>query len=48
MTPQISALETLPIWLHHYNWYRPHSSLQAKPSISRLYLRKDDLLRFES
>jgi transposase InsO family protein len=38
----------LPIWLHHYNWHRPHGSLQAKPPISRLGLPKDDLLRFHS
>jgi transposase InsO family protein len=40
--------ENLPIWLHHYNWHRPHGSLQAKPPISRLGLPKDDLLRFHS
>jgi transposase InsO family protein len=38
----------LPIWLHHYNWHRPHGSLEAKPPISRLALPKDDLLRFHS
>lgn len=40
--------KNLPIWLHHYNWHRPHGSLQAKPPISRLRLPKDDLLRFHS
>jgi transposase InsO family protein len=40
--------ENLPIWLHHYNWHRPHGSLQAKPPISRLGLPMDDLLRFHS
>jgi transposase InsO family protein len=38
----------LPIWLHHYNWHRPHGSLQAMPPISRLGLPMDDLLRFHS
>lgn len=38
----------LPIWLHQYNWHRPHGSLQAKPPISRLHLPGDDLLRFHS
>jgi transposase InsO family protein len=38
----------LPIWLHHYNWHRPHGSLQSKPPISRLALQGDDLLRFHS
>ncbi|WP_441232939.1 IS481 family transposase [Bradyrhizobium sp. 930_D9_N1_4] len=40
--------KNLPIWLHHYNWHRPHGSLQAKPPISRLGLPMDDLLRFHS
>jgi transposase InsO family protein len=38
----------LPIWLHHYNWHRPHGSLQAKSPISRLGLSEDDLLKFHS
>ena len=40
--------KNLPAWLHHYNWHRPHGSLQAKPPISRLGLPMDDLLRFHS
>src|SRR5690348_3210146 len=24
-----------PIWLHRYNWHRPHGSLRSKPPISR-------------
>ncbi len=40
--------DDLPIWLHHYNWHRPHGSLQAKPPISRLGLQQDDLLRFHT
>jgi transposase InsO family protein len=35
----------LPIWLHCYNWHRPHGSLNAKPPISRLGLSEDNLLR---
>jgi transposase InsO family protein len=38
----------LPIWLHHYNWHRPHGSLQAKPPISRLDLPENDLLRLHT
>jgi len=38
----------LPIWLHRYNWHRPHGSLQSKPPISRLALTKDNLLRLHS
>jgi transposase InsO family protein len=38
----------LPIWLHRYNWHRPHAGLKAKPPISRLGLTMDNLLRFHS
>ena len=37
--------EELPIWLHRYNWHRPHGSLKSKPPISRLALAEDNLLR---
>ncbi|RTR06313.1 IS481 family transposase [Halomonas nitroreducens] len=26
----------LPVWLHQYNWHRPHASLNYQPPISRL------------
>jgi transposase InsO family protein len=35
----------LPIWLHRYNWHRPHASLAGKPPISRLGLTRNNLLR---
>jgi len=35
----------LPIWLHRYNWHRPHGSIGAKPPISRLSLPRDNVLR---
>jgi transposase InsO family protein len=35
----------LPIWLHRYNWHRPHTSLKAKVPISRLALIEDNVLR---
>src|SRR3954469_11749946 len=38
----------LPIWLHRYNWHRPHSSLKAKAPISRLALTEDNLLRLNT
>ena len=38
----------LPIWLHRYNWHRPHGSLKSKPPISRLALAEDNLLRLHS
>jgi transposase InsO family protein len=38
----------LPIWLHRYNWHRPHGSIGAKPPISRLGLDGNNLLRLHS
>jgi transposase InsO family protein len=38
----------LPIWLHRYNWHRPHGSLKSKPPITRLALAQDNLLRLHS
>jgi transposase InsO family protein len=38
----------LPIWLHRYNWHRPHGSLKANTPISRLGLTEDNLLRLHS
>jgi transposase InsO family protein len=38
----------LPIWLHRYNWHRPHSGLGAKPPISRIPLTGNNLLRLHS
>ena len=40
--------QELPVWLHRYNWHRPHSSLKSKPPISRLALDRDNLLRLHS
>ena len=37
--------DNLPVWIHMYNWHRPHSSLNSKPPISRLGLKPDNLLR---
>ncbi len=34
----------LPLWLHRYNWHRPHGSLNANTPISRLRLPEDNLL----
>ena len=43
-TSQQRAAE-LPIWLHRYNWHRPHGGIGAKPPISTIALTKDNLLR---
>ena len=40
--------EELPLWLHRYNWHRPHGSLKAKTPISRLGLSEDNLLRLHN
>ena len=40
--------QELPVWLHRYNWHRPHGSLKAKTPISQLGLSEDNLLRFHS
>jgi transposase InsO family protein len=35
----------LPLWLHHYNWHRPHAGINDKVPISRLGLPENNLLR---
>lgn len=37
--------EQLPIWLHQYNWHRPHGGIKSQTPISRLRLTEDNLLR---
>ncbi|MEA1941916.1 MAG: integrase core domain-containing protein, partial [Pseudomonadota bacterium] len=38
----------LPLWLHRYNWHRPHGGIKYKTPISRLGLAEDNLLRLHS
>jgi hypothetical protein len=38
----------LPIWLHRYNWHRPHGSIGHRPPVSRLGLTEDNLLRLHT
>jgi len=40
--------EELPIWLHRYNWHRPHAGIKCRTPISRLALAEDNLLRLHS
>jgi transposase InsO family protein len=40
--------EELPIWLHRYNWHRPHGGIKSKTPISRLGLSEDNLLRLHT
>ncbi len=38
--------EQLPIWLHCYNWHRPHAGIGDKTPISKLGLAENNVLRF--
>jgi transposase InsO family protein len=38
----------LPVWLHRYNWHRPHGGIKYKTPISRLALAEDNLLRLHT
>ena len=40
--------QELPIWLHQYNWHRPHGGIKSQTPISRLGLTKDNLLRLHT
>lgn len=40
--------EELPIWLHRYNWHRPHGGIKSQTPISRLGVTEDNLLRLHS
>ena len=35
--------EELPMWLHRYNWHRPHGGIKSQTRISRLGLTEDNL-----
>jgi transposase InsO family protein len=37
--------EHLPLWLHRYNWHRPHTGIGAKTPVSRLGLSRNNVLR---
>jgi len=34
----------LPVWLHRYNWHRPHGGIKLQTPVSRLGLTEDNLL----
>ena len=40
--------DELPIWLHQYNWHRPHGGIKSQTPISRLGLTEDNLLRLHT
>jgi transposase InsO family protein len=38
----------LPLWLHQYNWHRPHGGINYLTPISRLGLERNNLLRLHT
>ena len=46
--PSDERTAELPLWLHRYNWHRPHGSIGSMPPISRLGLAGNNLLRLHS
>ena len=40
--------DELPLWLHRYNWHRPHGSIGAVPPISTIGLTRNNLLRLHN
>jgi len=40
--------DALPVWLHGYNWHRPHMSLAGQPPLHRLRLNRNNLLRLHT
>lgn len=34
----------MPVWLHQYNWHRPHSALEYQPPVTRLALDVNNLV----
>jgi transposase InsO family protein len=38
----------LPLWLHRYNWHRPHGGIKSQTPISRLGLTENNLLRLNT
>lgn len=40
--------EQLPLWIHRYNWHRPHGSIGDVPPISTLGLTRNNLLRLHT
>jgi transposase InsO family protein len=40
--------QELPLWLHHYNWHRPHAGIKGKTPISRSGADVNNLMRLHS
>jgi len=40
--------EQLPVFIHRYNWHRPHAGIGGSPPMTRLRLTEDNLLRLHN
>jgi transposase InsO family protein len=40
--------DQFPVWLHRYNWHRPHGGIKSQTPISRLGLAGNNLLRLHT
>jgi transposase InsO family protein len=40
--------QQLPVWMHRYNWHRPHGGINCQTPISRLGANRDNLLRLHN
>jgi len=40
--------QELPLWLHHYNWHRPHAGIKGKTPISRSGADVNNLMRLHN
>jgi transposase InsO family protein len=38
----------LALWLHRYNWHRPHTSIGKQTPVSRLGLARNNVLRLHN
>jgi transposase InsO family protein len=38
----------LPVWMHRYNWHRPHGGIKCQTPISRLGLGRNNLLKLHT
>jgi hypothetical protein len=48
MTPQTNAPPFLPLYLHDYNFHRPHCALHSQTPASRLPFTADNVSRYNS
>ena len=44
----LECRDGLPVWIHRYNWHRPHSSIKGKALISKFGLSENTLAKFHN